>query len=258
VEAERFRSIGKSWWRILSWYEGWVLRNCDYVFCITETDSAYMIEKMNVGKERCVIVPYGINEKSSPTDKETFKLKICQRHGLNPDIPLLFFNGLLDYKPNLEALDIILEKIHPILKSKGYVCNMLIAGKRLPASYNQLKSYNKENIYYAGFVDDINEYTKAADILLNPVITGGGVKTKMIEALSLNTVIVSTKTGATGIDPQICGGKVIIADDKDVQGFANAVINTLHQPHSNTPAAFYQKYYWGNIIQNILESVRRT
>lgn len=256
VEAERFRSIGKPWWRILKLYEGWVLRNCDYVFCITDADRDYMIEKMKVRKERCVIVPYGINEQSSPSDKFSFKQEICIKHNLNPELPLLFFNGLLDYMPNLEALDVILEKIHPIIRSKGFKCNILIAGKRLPATYNELKDYNKENIYYAGFVDDINAYTKAADILLNPVITGGGVKTKMIEALGMGTTVVSTQSGAIGVDRQSTGKKLLISANNDWSSFCQSIILSDKSIHEPTPEAFYKHFYWGNIVEHLISQIR--
>ena len=256
VEAERFRSIGKPWWRILNFYEGWVLRNCDYVFCITEADRDYMVEKMKVRKDHCVIVPYGINEQSSPSDKFSFKQEICKKHNLNPDIPLLFFNGLLDYRPNLEALDVILEKIHPIIRSKGFKCNILIAGKRLPSTYNDLKDYNKENIFYAGFVDDINAYAKAADVLLNPVITGGGVKTKMIEALGMGTTVVSTHSGAVGVDPKIAGNKLLISEDNDWQSFCHYIIRSKESIHDPTPDAFYKSFYWGNIVKHLISKLK--
>jgi glycosyltransferase involved in cell wall biosynthesis len=252
VEAERFRSIGKPWWLILKRYEGWVLRNCDHIFCITDADRDYMIKKMKVSKSRCVIVPYGINEKSSPLDKSSSKSEICKKHNLNPNFPLLFFNGLLDYKPNLEALNVILEKIQPILKSKGYACNILIAGKSLPASYKELKNYHHDNIYYAGFVDDINAYTKAADILLNPVITGGGIKTKMIEALGLGTTVVSTVSGAVGVDKDAAGNKIIIVKDADWVSFAEKLITATNSTYIQTPITFYEIFYWGNIVNRIL------
>jgi glycosyltransferase involved in cell wall biosynthesis len=213
-----------------------------------------MIKKMSVKKDCCVIVPYGINEQSSPSDKFSFKQEICKKHNLNPTLPLLFFNGLLDYKPNLEALDVIIEKIHPILLSKEFKCNLLIAGKRLPSTYNELKDYNKENIYYAGFVDDINAYTKAADILLNPVLTGGGVKTKMIEAIALNTKVVATNTGAIGVDITDCGGILFVVEDNNWEEFAEKVIIASSGSSTPTPTSFYRRYHWKEIVNELIST----
>lgn len=253
VEAERFRTIGKSWWRILAIYEGWVLRRCDKILCITEADQNYIIDKMGILREKCQVVPYGINEKTSPPDKPVCKKEICNKHKLNPDLPLLFFNGLLDYKPNQEALDVILHHIQPILQSKGFVCNILIAGKKLPDRYHKLREYSNQRIYYVGFVEDINNYTKAADLLLNPVITGGGIKTKMIEALGMGTTVVSTVSGAAGVDIMIAGQKLRVVKDEDWLAFAENIMQATVSDYISTPPAFYEHFYWGNIINNIVE-----
>lgn len=253
VESERFRTIGKNWWRILKWYEGMVLKNCDKVFCITKQDRDFFVNKMQVSENKCIIVPYGIEEKAPPTDKDACKRIVCKNHQLDPSLPLLFFNGVLDYQPNLEALLIILEKIHPILLSKEFKYNMLIVGKRLPASYNELKAYNSNNIYYAGFVEEINIYTKAADILLNPVLTGGGVKTKMIEALGCDTSVVSTTSGAIGINPAIANHKLFVTSDNDWHSFTENIIASAKEQSTSTPEVFYKEFYWGNIIEKILD-----
>ena len=255
VESERFRSIGKKWWRLLALYEGVVLRHCDKILCITEEDRRFFIEKLDVKKTACIIVPYGIVEREPPTDKAACKRAICEKHQLDPVLPLLFFNGALDYQPNREALDIILNNIHQKLQSKGFECNILIAGRNLPASYKRLEAYNHSNIYYAGFVNDISLYTKAADILLNPVLSGGGVKTKMVEALGLNTTVVSTQSGAAGIQQEQAGEKLYISDDHDWDRFTELIMEASKKDSVQTPEKFYQQYYWGHIIAALLKQL---
>jgi glycosyltransferase involved in cell wall biosynthesis len=252
IESERFRSIGKKWWRLLAIYEKWVLHQCDIVTCITDADRQFMTGKMNLNPSKCMVAPYGIDEKQSPADKILCKKKVCSRHHLNPDIPLLFFNGLMSYKPNLDALNMIVNHIQPILKSKKFDCNILIVGKGLPDEYEQLKPHNRSGIFYAGFVDDITEYTKAADILLNPVIIGGGIKTKVVEALGYGTSVVSSASGAIGIDPSITNQKLSITKDNDWDAFADKTIEVAKDTNAPTPAAFYHTFYWGNIVDKVL------
>ena len=163
---------------------------------------------------------------------------------------MFFFNGLLDYKPNTDAVTTIIEKINPVLLAKNSPYNILIAGKRLPETFKELKAYNQQHLFYAGFVDDIDLYTKAADVLLNPINSGGGVKTKMIEALGMNTAVVATETGATGVNKQVCGDKLKIVSDNDWAAFADEVLEAT-VIDTNIPTTFYQTYYWGNIIQQI-------
>lgn len=252
IEYERFRTVGKAWWKILQRYETMVLRSADTVFCISDEDRQWMIDKMQVKAEKCVLVPYGITAEAVPTDKASCKKQVCEQQHIDPSKKILFFNGLLDYKPNTDAVKTIIEKINPLLLDSNLAYHILIAGKRLPESLNELKPWNNVNISYAGFVDDIDFYTKAADVLLNPVVSGGGVKTKMIEALGMNTTVVATATGASGVKKELCGDKLVIVPDDNWPLFVEAVVAASRQEHV-TPDAFYNMYSWKNITRRVAE-----
>ncbi len=129
---------------------------------------------------------------------------ICKTHAIQETEKLLLFNGTLGYKPNLDALDTILEKINPLLlDATGFAYKIIICGNKLPSSYAGLVDYQEKNIVYAGFVDDINLYFKGCDIFINPVIDGGGIKTKIVEALGYDLSVISTKSGAIGIPEEV-------------------------------------------------------
>jgi polysaccharide biosynthesis protein PslH len=255
IEYQRFRSIGKWWWPLLKAYERWVLKKTDLVFCITEEDRLGFINKLSIKKEKCFVIPYGIPRQSPPSDKEQTKRSVCEELNISTDTKLLFFNGVLNYQPNTEALNVILHHINPLLFTSGLNYKILVAGKNLPASYNELKPWNDQRILYLGFVYDIDRYTKAADVLLNPVQSGGGVKTKMIEALALNTYVISTETGAAGVTKEACGEKLTVVADNNWQSFADAVLNASNS-NSITPNAFYDQFSWKGIIQKVLTIIR--
>jgi polysaccharide biosynthesis protein PslH len=250
VEYERFRTIGKWWWPLLQQFERWVLQQADLVFCISAEDKLCMVENLGITAGKCVLVPYGIPQQRPPADKRTSKETVCRQLQLDPSLPFLFFNGLLDYKPNLEALETILNHILPLLQKQNFQYNMVVAGKRLPASYQELKPWKHLQVTYAGFVEDIDQYTAAADVLLNPVNTGGGVKTKMIEALGLNTTVVATQTGATGVVPEVCGQKLYVTGDHDWEAFAAAIRKSV-QEQTVIPNAFYETYNWEHIAEKV-------
>ncbi len=258
IEYLRFKSIGKWWWRMLKWYEGWTLRHADYVFCITEEDRQGMIEELRIDVATSVNIPYGIHQYEAPADKAAAKARICKELNITDDTKLLFFNGKLDYYPNTEAVDLIINQINPLLLQSNLNYQILIAGKNLPEQYRELKPWNDQHIRYLGFVDDIDQYTKAADILLNPVMSGGGVKTKMIEALGFNTTVVSTVTGAAGVHKDVCGEKLIITEDNNWQQFADAVIKAAATQQKEIPQAFYNEFSWKGIIEKALQFISRT
>ena len=254
IENERFRSLGKWWWWLLKIYETWILKKADKIFCISDEDKLWMSNKMDIDEEKCVIIPYGITQNEYPKDKKICKDIVCVKHSLNPEYYLLFFNGLLNYSPNSNALRDIINKINPLLLKTGLKYNILIAGKNLPAEFEGLKKWNDQHVFYAGFVDDIDQYTKAADILLNPVNTGGGVKTKMIEALGLGATVVATKNGAIGVDTSVCGEKLKVVGNDDWEGFVNKIVEVIHQ-NNRIPEEYYEKYAWKNIVQRVITSI---
>ena len=141
--------------------------------------------------------------------------------------------------------------INPLLlRQHEFRYKIIVCGKRLPASLNELRDYAGKNIIYAGFVDDIETYFKAADLFLNPVQSGGGIKTKMVESIAFGTTVITTETGAMGIHRNICGEKLIVVPDDNWDAFTNAIIENVHKKEP-TPPAFYNYYYWGNIVKKI-------
>ncbi|MBI5858614.1 MAG: glycosyltransferase family 4 protein [Sphingobacteriales bacterium] len=255
IEYQRFRSTGRWWWPILRRYERRCLQHADAVFFITPEDKNFAISDWRLQKEKCIDVPFGIDVKASPSDKSSARNLVCQKHHIDPSEKILLFNGLLKYKPNFDAVKAITEKINPLLLQLSFRYKIIICGKDLPLEMNSLKEYADKNIIYPGFVDDIETYFKAADIFLNPVISGGGVKTKMVEAIGFGTTVISTATGAAGVDKNVCGDKLIILPDNDWRGFANAIIETTNKVYAATPDQYYQLYAWENIIPRIVSAI---
>ena len=54
IEAERFKTTGRWWWKILWHYEKNVHKSADFTFCITENDRQYFTDvyKINPIKQR--------------------------------------------------------------------------------------------------------------------------------------------------------------------------------------------------------------
>ncbi|SFP68839.1 Glycosyltransferase involved in cell wall bisynthesis [Parafilimonas terrae] len=251
IEYERFRTIGKWWHSLLKIYESAVYNHADKVFFKTKEDIEFAIAKKMVKEKNAVLVPFGIDIDKMPADKPEVKRAIYKKHNIPTDATLLFFNGTLDYKPNLHALLFILNELNPaLLKTPSFNYRFLICGRGLPASFNELKDYKNRNIVYAGFVDDVYAYFKAADIFVNPVITGGGVKTKIVEAMGYGVSVVSCVSGAAGIELSVCGEKIKVVNDNDVSTFVTAIINN-ESMQANTPQQYYDYYSWRNIVKKL-------
>lgn len=248
IESLRFKTMNKWWWGILWNYEKRTHRIANHSFFIQESDRAYAVENFKLNPAACTVITYGFEYADIPSAAERVAARktICANHQISETDSILLFNGTLGYKPNLDALESILTKINPILLGHtNFKYKIIICGNKLPAAFNGLVDYKDNNIIYAGFVDDINLYFKAADIFINPVIDGGGIKTKLVEALGYNCSVISTESGAIGVSPNISGNKLKLVADGDWERFAVETI--CMQTTEQTPSAFFEHFYWGNI-----------
>ena len=252
IEYQRFRSTGRWWWPILKMYERWAFRKTDHIFFITPEDLSFAVNNWKLPAAKCTELPFGVEWNKPPDDRIKAKITLCGLHAIEPEETILFFNGLLNYGPNLEALQFILDEINPILRNiPGFRYRILVCGKGLPAEMKNLSNYVYEHVTYAGFVDDIDLYFRGADLLLNPVQRGGGIKTKMVEAIAAGTTVIAGENGATGIDRSICGNKLVVVPDNAPRQFVNAILRSAGN-QEDTPQQFYSHYFWENIISRIL------
>lgn len=258
IEASRFKSVNKWWWPILHQYEKFAHRQADFNFFITEEDRGYAIRTYRLDAGKCAVITYGIENTAAPSfeEKQQKKIQVCEELGLSVSNKLILFNGTLDYAPNRDGLDKILREINPLLQQQaGFSYKIVICGLRLPTEYNNLKDYQEQHIIYKGFVEDIGIYFNAADLFINPITDGGGIKTKLVEALGADTPAVSFKAGAYGIPPSVTGDCLSVVTDDDYKGFSNAIQEQLLKPHKSIPISFYDHFSWEAIAKKVVHII---
>lgn len=254
IEGLRFKTLNKRWWKILWLYEKWVHSVADFTFFIQQNDQAYAIKKFHLAANKTAVITSGINLCKPPDlkEKEESRRFLQKTYNLAIDETIILFNGAYDYKPNKDALEAIVYTINPkLLLTDNFKYKIIICGKNIPA---EILNQAFKNIILAGFVADIDIYYKGADIFINPVNDGGGIKTKLVEALGFNITSVSTINGAIGVDAAICNGKLLLA--ADAAGFAAKIIEA-NSVQSSVGEAFYNHFYWGNIIDKAIGIIEK-
>jgi glycosyltransferase involved in cell wall biosynthesis len=260
IESLRFRDTGKWWWRILWYYERFTHRRADKSLFISEEDRQYAIQHFGLNADNTEVITYGIEQARIPSkeEKREARQKISLAHGIDQNDIILLYNGTLNYPPNRKALDLILKEINPAVQQAANLrFTTVICGNELPGSYNNLADYKKQNIKYAGFVDNIRDYFLAADIFINPIDEGGGIKTKLVEALAANCTSVSFTKGAIGIPKNATGNKLFIISDGNTEDFAGAIDRAVETIEQDLPAAFFDHFYWDNIAKKAATFINR-
>ncbi len=249
LEYQRFRSMGKLWWPVVFAVEWVAFRLAGHLYFISPDEVAPGRQVFGLRPSKCSVLPYGTPHPQQP-GRQLARGRIRQIHGYAEEECLIIFFGPQTYQPNLEAVERIVQHIEPAFRQiANFPYRFLICGGGLPDAFQKLQAY--ERVEYLGYVEDIEAYVQAADLMVNPVNSGGGVKTKLVEAIALGTTVVSSYTGALGVVPEACGPKLIRVEDEDYGTFAEALQQAFLRGPCPTPPSFYQKYYWGNIVQNV-------
>jgi hypothetical protein len=81
-----------------------------------------------------------------------------------------------------------------------------------------------KHIINAGEVDNIDDYFFAADVFINPVTIGGGIQTKIIDALSYQLPVICFDIMLSGIPPQLVGNLIYPVNYNDWEKFSRDMI----------------------------------
>jgi glycosyltransferase involved in cell wall biosynthesis len=138
-----------------------------------------------------------------------------------PSVPSLVFTGTMNYAPNVEGLLHFMDAIWPRVVAAVPGATLTIVGQNPPEEIRRLGS---GTIRVTGFVPAVGPYLSEARVAIVPLLSGGGIRNKILEALSAGRPVVSTWLGAEGLKTED-GIHLLIADD--AEEFAAATVRLL-------------------------------
>ncbi len=196
------RCIAKRWYlRTLAGrirlYEKKLINNCDVIIPIAEHDSLFFREE---GKDVPVFTcGFGIEAVSvNQSDK--------------PDKDTLVYIGSLDWQPNQEGIMWFLTTVWPRVQESCPGITMHIAGRNAPGWL--IRAFNREKVEFVGEVKDANAFIRTGSLLVVPLLSGSGMRIRIIQAMSLGIPVISTPKGVQGI-PAKPGKELLIAHNPE-------------------------------------------
>ena len=163
--------------RLLKATEIATLNQFDRVITLTETDKVLLEKERVLSKievSPLFIPPHNGYPEFKPATKD-----------------LVFIAGA-KHAPNKEALDWFANTIMPILMKKGDF-HLYVIGREWDK-----KTYNSPKITFLGFVDDLSNIVPGK-IMIIPILSGSGMRMKILEAVNNSVPFVSTSVGAEGM-----------------------------------------------------------
>ena len=128
------------------------------------------------------------------------------------EFPTLFFLGSLDWMPNREGIEWFLENFKQELTDGDLRVRFYVAGNDIPERFDDYEVLGK--IFIQGEVDDALEFVNSKSVMIVPLLSGGGMRVKIVEGMAMQKCIISTSLGAEGINFEN-GVNILIANDQD-------------------------------------------
>lgn len=159
----------------------------------------------------------------------------------------LTFIGGYGHLPNVEGIDWFVGKVAPLLQGKGLTLNII--GRGWPEAYN---AHGDVNVCLKGFVENLSDVALGS-IMIVPILSGSGMRMKILEAAAMSLPMVTTTVGVEGLD-FVDGESCIVADTPE--DYAKAIIR-LSEDHDfrrmlgeNANKVFEQKYSVSKLVEN--------
>jgi len=157
-----------------------------------------------------ITVPFGITLSKYPVETKVSE-------GIS-----LFHIGAMNWTPNKEAINWFLDEIWTDVSQMD--TKLHLAGREMPEYINSQAS-NK--LIIDGEVESAVNFMNSHDIMVVPLLSGSGMRIKIIEAMALAKTVISTTVGAEGIDCDN-GENILIADSKEE--FVDTISRLLSDP----------------------------
>lgn len=179
-------------------YEISQLGNYDLLAPITERDATIFKSLGYQGKIQ--VTPIGIDKRDYIADDTSYNHEIS-----------IGFIGSLDWLPNLEGLHFFLNEIWPIAHKRFPSLKFHVAGRNTPESLLQKKI---PGVIFEGEVPDAKAFINKHTLFLVPILSGSGMRAKILEAMALGKTVLTTTIGLEGNHAQH-KEHVLVADTKE-------------------------------------------
>ena len=139
----------------------------------------------------------------------------------------MLFVGSFRHDPNRVAVDWFVRRVLPLIVSRQPEAKLVIAGSDPPPAHAYADYAN--HLDMLGYVEDVRQPFARYSVFVCPILSGSGVRVKLLEAFAAGIPVVSTRVGAEGLatqDGEFCS----LADDPVL--FAERVLELLEEPEA--------------------------
>ena len=191
-------------------YELEHLGDYDGIVCITRNDADCF--KQNGCRKPIEVIPFGVKIPETTACPEP------------PEPNSLFHIGAMDWLPNQESIQWLLDEVWPVVHREVPQARLYLAGRKMPECWMEARI---DGVTVVGEVADAMYFIASKQINVVPLLSGSGIRVKIIEAMSAGKTVVTTRVGARGIDARD-GEHLLLADTAD--DFVRQIRRCIEEP----------------------------
>jgi len=168
--------------RTLKKYEYKVFGSVDGIAAITQHDADFLIRS---GVYKPVIsIPIGIEQ------------DLVTEYDVKREFPGFFHLGSMDWMPNQEGVRWFIDNVWPVVVKEYPNVSLCLAGRNMP---DWLKELKMQGVIVQGEVEHAFRYMQSKSVMIVPLLSGSGMRVKIIEGMACGNTVISTRVGAEGI-----------------------------------------------------------
>jgi glycosyltransferase involved in cell wall biosynthesis len=205
------RAFLKTQWRKFQSFETDAFRQATRVVAVSEEDARLIREQF--GQPNVDVVDNGI-------DRAYFEQVRGQRDPMR-----ILFLGALDWRPNLDGIGLLLDKIFPNVKAQEPKARLIIVGRHPPAGLVE-RARQMSGVALHADVADVRPFLAESGVMAVPLRIGGGSRLKILESLACGLPVVSTRVGAEGL--LVKPGEDYVQAEEDAM--ADALVRAVRSP----------------------------
>jgi glycosyltransferase involved in cell wall biosynthesis len=162
----------------------------------------------------------------------------------------IIFAGSFKYEVNYEAMRWFISKTFPLILEQVPDAQLLITG-----DHAKLPLPSSKNVVLTGYVHDIKSLISSCTVSIAPLLSGGGTRLKILEAMALGVPVVATTKGAEGLE--VRHDEHLLVADTPVE-FAKHVLRLLAEKDviqrltRNARVLMEQRYHWDAVMLHYL------
>ncbi|HEX6288632.1 MAG TPA: glycosyltransferase [Herpetosiphonaceae bacterium] len=186
-------------WQKLRWYESRVGRRFGGMMAVSSDDAATLgalTATLPIG-----VVPNGVDTAFFRRDPQPEP---------QAESPYTLFTGTLDFRPNIDAVTWFARQVLPLIRAQQPDLRFVVVGRNPTTAVRQLARL--PGVEIVGEVADVRPWFERTAAYVVPMRIGGGVRLKLLEALSMEQPVVATHMGAEGVEGLQSGVHALLAD----------------------------------------------